>query len=128
CLARNVMFGASGRLTSMLCLSRHPLALLTGGSNESTAICSWVGALRQAAQDLELPLVRRRNSSLKGNWNQTGISDQGCRMEGSRAVGNSENSKGGRISNHGTGRDYALSVRTNADAPFNGPGVLLIPE
>ena len=30
----------------MLCWWRHPLTLLTGGSNESTAICTWVCALR----------------------------------------------------------------------------------
>ena len=48
---------------------------------------SWVRALRQTAQDLELPLVRnRRNPPLKAHWNQAGVSDEGRGMEGSRAV------------------------------------------
>ena len=41
----------------MLCCARHPLTLLTGGSNEGPATHKWVCALRQTAQDLELPLV-----------------------------------------------------------------------
>jgi hypothetical protein len=57
CPALRDVSGDSFAPTLMVCSPRHPLALLKGGSIESTATRNRVCALRQTAPDLELPVV-----------------------------------------------------------------------
>jgi excisionase family DNA binding protein len=52
-----VCMAVSESMNWMLSCVRHPLTLLMGGSNEGPATYKRVRALRQTAQDLELPLV-----------------------------------------------------------------------
>lgn len=60
-------YGAFCKRNSMLSSARHPLALLRGGSIESTATFNGFHSVRQASQDLEPPLVRRPKPTLETN-------------------------------------------------------------
>ena len=60
-------YGGSCGMSWMLCLCRHPLTLLIVGSNEGTATYNGVRSLRQAAADLDLPLVRQPDSPVQAN-------------------------------------------------------------
>ena len=83
----------------MLCWSRHPPVLLTGGSNESTATRSRFRALRQAPTNLELLVVRGRQASVEDDRNETGFSDESKRLESRRALGRWESPEHERDSN-----------------------------
>ena len=58
----------------------------------------------------ELSLVRRANSPLQADWNETGISDQGGSMGGSRAPGRPPGS--GTANEGGHGADSSRALRS----------------
>ncbi len=100
-----------------------------GDSNEaSTTPHNGLRALRQKAQDLELPLVRRHHPSFQTYRYQAGIPNQGRGPEGYRKPSEGVTAEGlgeWKYSAKCCGTVYGGAY---AFSPFNGASVSLVPE